>query len=174
MNIIEEKLNSFKQNAEATSATVQFVQNAAFEISEAVKVLVNPFNTALVSVNERDLIEPFLKSINPIFQPSQEEIVTTKICITDSCLGIAETGSILISSDSQYAAYFSMLTETHIVLIHASDIYDKPRDIFNNKEVSLNNCESFSIITGPSATADMGSLVRGVHGPKNLHIIVIM
>ena len=173
MNIIEEKLNSFKLNAEATSATVQFVPNHTSEMSEALKILVKPFNSVLVSVKDRFLIEPFLKSINPIFQPNQEEIVTTKICITDSFLGIAETGSILICSDPQYTAYFSMLTETQIVLIHASDIYDKPRDIFNNKEVRLNNCESFSIITGPSATADMGSLVRGVHGPKNLHIIVI-
>ena len=28
-------------------------------------------------------------------------------------------------------------------------------------------------VTGPSATADMGPLVRGVHGPHKLHIIVL-
>ena len=32
---------------------------------------------------------------------------------------------------------------------------------------------SFTFITGPSATADMGPLVRGVHGPGKLHIIVL-
>jgi len=28
-------------------------------------------------------------------------------------------------------------------------------------------------VTGPSATADMGPLVRGVHGPHKLHILVL-
>ena len=32
---------------------------------------------------------------------------------------------------------------------------------------------SFSFITGSSATADMGPLVRGVHGPGQLHIIIL-
>jgi len=29
-------------------------------------------------------------------------------------------------------------------------------------------------VTGPSATADMGPLVRGVHGPHQLHVIVLV
>jgi L-lactate dehydrogenase complex protein LldG len=31
----------------------------------------------------------------------------------------------------------------------------------------------FVFITGPSATADMGPLVRGVHGPHRQHVIVV-
>ena len=130
-------------------------------------------NTVLVSVKNKDLIGPFLKSINPIFEPTKEEISKIPICITDSAFGIAETGSIVIISESNYGTYFSMLTQMHIILINASDICDRPRDLFDTQKINLGKEESYSIISGPSATADMGSLVSGVHGPKNLHIIVI-
>ena len=42
-------------------------------------------------------------------------------------------------------------------------------DVLDGKGLS----RSFVFITGPSATADMGPLVRGVHGPHRLHIIVL-
>jgi L-lactate dehydrogenase complex protein LldG len=29
------------------------------------------------------------------------------------------------------------------------------------------------LATGPSATADMGALVQGAHGPKEVHVVVI-
>jgi len=29
------------------------------------------------------------------------------------------------------------------------------------------------LATGPSATADMGGLVRGAHGPKEVHVVLL-
>jgi len=29
------------------------------------------------------------------------------------------------------------------------------------------------LATGPSATADMGALVRGAHGPERVHVLLI-
>jgi L-lactate dehydrogenase complex protein LldG len=29
------------------------------------------------------------------------------------------------------------------------------------------------VATGPSATADMGALVRGAHGPKEVHVVIL-
>jgi L-lactate dehydrogenase complex protein LldG len=29
------------------------------------------------------------------------------------------------------------------------------------------------VATGPSATADMGALVKGAHGPKVVHVVVL-
>ncbi len=68
----------------------------------------------------------------------------------------------------------SALTQIHIVVLDSKTIIPRPHDIFSDDYLNgkgLNR--SFSIITGPSATADMGPLVRGVHGPGQLHIIVI-
>ena len=170
---IDERLEQFKYNVEAASGSVQFVLNNSNDISEALKEQTNPNENVLVSVNNREIINPFLETINPIFSPSKEEIISTPICITDSVCGIAKTGSLIVISDANYGTYFTMLTQVHIVLLNAYDIYDKPSDLFERPILNLTNQESFSIISGPSATADMGSLVRGVHGPQKLHIIVI-
>jgi L-lactate dehydrogenase complex protein LldG len=43
------------------------------------------------------------------------------------------------------------------------------RDVLNGEGLT----RDFVFITGPSATADMGPLVRGVHGPHRLHVIVV-
>jgi L-lactate dehydrogenase complex protein LldG len=32
--------------------------------------------------------------------------------------------------------------------------------------------DSFILATGPSATADMGALVQGAHGPKEVEVII--
>lgn len=171
-NSTENKLDIFIKNAEATTATVEIVKNDPLEISTALTKQTET-DKVLVSVKNQDLIKPYLDSISPIFSPSKDEIASIPMCITDSQLGVAETGSIISSVEDDYSAYFSMLCKKHIVLLHASNIYNRPRDLFEAGISDLEKNKSFSFITGPSATADMGSLVRGVHGPEYLHIIVI-
>ena len=173
IDIKYELLQKFIKNAELTTATVQIVSNDENEISNALKSQTYSENKVLISVKNLELLASYLKSVTPIFKPSNEEITSIPFCITDSVGGIAESGSVIISAESGYAAYFTMLTKFHIVLLKASEIYERPRDIFNNKNSETENNKNFSIVTGPSATADMGSLVRGVHGPEHLHIIII-
>ena len=53
-------------------------------------------------------------------------------------------------------------------------IVPRVRDLFSREVLEGKGlARSFTFITGPSATADMGPLVRGVHGPGKLHIIVL-
>jgi len=67
-----------------------------------------------------------------------------------------------------------LFTRRHIAVLAAASIVARPRDVFDNPRVKKLSADSdFVFITGPSATADMGSLVRGVHGPGSLHIIIL-
>ena len=72
------------------------------------------------------------------------------------------------------AAAASLLMPLHIVLLGADRIVERPRDLFDpaclGGEALRRN---LVLITGPSATADMGPLVRGVHGPHRLHIFLL-
>lgn len=168
-----DRKNIFKINAELTTATVEFVTNDQEEISKSLLLQTKQEKNILVSVKKKEILNTYLSFINPIYIPKKEEIVTLQYCITDAFCGIAETGSVLMFSEVGYGAYFSMLSQKHIVLLNANDIYDRPRDVFEGKKLDFESNPNFSFITGPSATADMGSLVRGVHGPEKLHIIVI-
>lgn len=68
----------------------------------------------------------------------------------------------------------SLLMPLHIVILVAERIVARPGDLF---DVSCLGGEGLRrnivFITGPSATADMGPLVRGVHGPHRLQILVV-
>jgi L-lactate dehydrogenase complex protein LldG len=67
-----------------------------------------------------------------------------------------------------------MLTRKHIVVVDADTIVSRPSEVFSESCLDGKGLSrSFSFITGPSATADMGPLVRGVHGPGKLHIIIV-
>jgi L-lactate dehydrogenase complex protein LldG len=62
----------------------------------------------------------------------------------------------------------------HIVLLYADRIVERPRDLFNPTCLDGEGLRrNLVLITGPSATADMGPLVRGVHGPHRLQIFLL-
>jgi len=62
----------------------------------------------------------------------------------------------------------------HIVLLMADRIVPRPRDLFDPACLDGEGLRrNLVFITGPSATADMGPLVRGVHGPHRLQILLL-
>ena len=111
---------------------------------------------------------------NVVTQPTKEQLAGIRTGITDAFCGIASTGSVCVSIIKNLTVPASMLTRKHIVLLDAKDIVPRPRDIFSEDYLEGKGLDrSFTIITGPSATADMGPLVRGVHGPGKIHIIIL-
>jgi L-lactate dehydrogenase complex protein LldG len=72
------------------------------------------------------------------------------------------------------AAAASLLMPLHIVILPANRIVDRARDLFNPTCLGGEGLRrDLVFITGPSATADMGPLVRGVHGPHRLQILLV-
>ena len=158
----------FKKNAELTTAKVIIVSS-----KDLVKCISDEMineESALISLMDHHLINQLPSNVNYITTPTNDELKNVKLCLTDSVCGIAETGSIIISNDN-HASFFTMLSRKHLVILKSNDLYRKPREIFEDPELS--KLSSYSVITGPSATADMGSLVRGVHGPEHLIIILV-
>lgn len=105
---------------------------------------------------------------------SKADLASCNVGVTDAFAGVARTGSVCVTVDHDYAGPISLLTRVHIALVAAETIVERPGDLFQNgclegKALHRN----FVFITGPSATADMGPLVRGVHGPHQLHILIL-
>jgi L-lactate dehydrogenase complex protein LldG len=79
-----------------------------------------------------------------------------------------------VSVDRDHAGAISLLTRMHIAVLAAQTVVERPSDLFRPNCLEGKGLKrSFVFVTGPSATADMGPLVRGVHGPHQLHIIVL-
>jgi len=90
--------------------------------------------------------------------------------------GIAETGTLVIDSSSEDVRIATMLAETHIAVLPASKI--KPDSAALEKELNavlMADAPSYyAFITGASRTADIERVLAiGVHGPKELHILIV-
>jgi len=68
----------------------------------------------------------------------------------------------------------SLLMPMNIVLLASERIVERPRDLFDPGCLKGEGLKrNLIFITGPSATADMGPLVLGAHGPHRLLILLL-
>jgi L-lactate dehydrogenase complex protein LldG len=94
--------------------------------------------------------------------------------ITSADYGLADTGTLVMLSSAREARMISLLPPMHVAVIPREIILTGLDELFtilpNPAEVS----SSMVLITGPSRTADIEQiLVRGVHGPGEIHVIVV-
>jgi len=68
----------------------------------------------------------------------------------------------------------SLFPERHVVVVQEADIRPDLESAFDwLREEFDAGLDSVVFETGPSATGDMGALVQGVHGPSEVHVIVV-
>lgn len=97
----------------------------------------------------------------------------TPFGITGADYGLAETGTIVTVASSE-ARLISLLPPAHIALLPANRILTGLDEFYSNTALPADHASSTVFITGPSRSADIEMiLVRGVHGPRIIHVIVI-
>lgn len=122
----------------------------------------------------KNLFNEIKEKISIVTEPDTQELAFAEAGITDAFAGVARTGSVCISINPGLSSYISLLPRKHIVILESKNIVARPRDVFENFILKSPAEETgWVFISGPSATADMGELVRGVHGPDKLHIILL-
>lgn len=93
--------------------------------------------------------------------------------ITTASVGIAETGSLILKhapGEGRRAA--SLLPDFHICVLRECDLVQSVPEAFARLE--HDRTRPITFISGPSATADIEmTRIRGVHGPRFLHVIVV-
>jgi L-lactate utilization protein LutC len=96
--------------------------------------------------------------------------------ITDCRAALADTGSIMVWSDSTFGRSSTLVIPLHIVLLPASRILPDLLDglAFIQRTHPTQLPSNIVLINGPSKTADIEmNLITGVHGPKHLYVLVI-
>jgi L-lactate utilization protein LutC len=170
-------INEFIAAAELTTATTEIVQRNEKALAESLRKCFDSEQNILFanpqSIDE-ELFSEILKGSNIVRNPDNDQLTFIRTGVTDAFAGVAKTGSVCVYLENSINSAISMLTQKHVVVIESKTIVPLPRDIFSESNFKGNGLtKSFSFITGPSATADMGPLVRGVHGPGKLHIIIL-
>jgi L-lactate dehydrogenase complex protein LldG len=107
-------------------------------------------------------------------KPDDNQLATADVGVTEAFAGVASTGSVCLAMGPPLVSAASLLVPLHIVLLPIERIVERPRDLFDPKCLRGEGLKrNLVFITGPSATADMGPLVLGVHGPHRLHILLL-
>jgi L-lactate dehydrogenase complex protein LldG len=88
--------------------------------------------------------------------------------------GIAETGTLVLKSDSEETRLSTMLCETHVAILEKSNIRKTALEMSDELNEMIRQPSSYTaFITGASRTADIERvLALGVHGPLELHIML--
>ncbi|MGD9501356.1 MAG: lactate utilization protein C [Methyloceanibacter sp.] len=90
--------------------------------------------------------------------------------------GAAETGTLFLLSGPDNPTSLNFLPEAHSVLIAAADIFPSYEEAFDHIRGLSGGLmpRTVNLISGPSRTADIEqTIVRGAHGPRRLHVLIL-
>lgn len=170
-------IEQFENSAKAAVATIEVIERAPRALCDAILGTAGNVSRILFAPPQdlpADLFAEFVRDLRVVADPSVEEWVSTAVGVTEAFAGVARTGSVCVDVGYQCTGLASLIAPLHIAVLAAETIVPKPGDLFREDVLGGKGLSrSFVFITGPSATADMGPLVRGVHGPHRLHIIVL-
>lgn len=106
--------------------------------------------------------------------PTPGQLNAARTGVTAAQLGIANYGTVVLQSAPNATEAVSLFPERHVAVLRASDVVPDMKTAFQGLGSLLREEGASAILaTGPSATADMGALVRGAHGPKHVHVIIL-
>ncbi|MCP4418385.1 MAG: hypothetical protein GY805_17330 [Chloroflexi bacterium] len=168
----------FGQEAEKAGCVLHLVANAQ-EAMDVVMQLVGE-DTA-VSCWHLDQIP--IPGLEAAFEQAniacREQDASVRVGITGVDAALAATGSVVVMSGNGRFRAASLLPPIHIAIVQRSQILSDLEGWWaRQREQGLSRIrQSSNIVTvsGPSRTADIAmQLVMGMHGPKQLHIVLVL
>jgi L-lactate dehydrogenase complex protein LldG len=104
----------------------------------------------------------------------RELCATCDYGITSADYALADTGTLVMLSRPQEARMISLLPPAHLAIVPAERILGSLDELFIILPSPAELSSSMVLITGPSRTADIEQiLVRGVHGPGEIAVVVV-
>jgi len=100
-----------------------------------------------------------------------DRIASAQAVVTAAAVAVAETGTIVLDgSPDQGRRIISLLPDLHICVIRPQQVVASVSEAL----ARLDPHRPLTWISGPSATSDIElNRVEGVHGPRNLHVILL-
>ena len=94
--------------------------------------------------------------------------------ITGADYALADTGTLVMLASAKEARMISLLPPVHLAVVSRDRILANLDELFLLVPRPDRITSSMVLITGPSRTADIEQiLIRGVHGPGELHVIIL-
>lgn len=171
-------VEDFCQALEAVSGHCSLVRTIV-EAARAIQQIIDERGARRVAVSDSILVKRILEQVKTeavfLDAPNQSELFECDLGITSAQWAIAETGTLVLESERERHRLASLVPSVHIAIVEAGRIrrtMSEVLELIKNADGGLTRTVTF--ITGPSRTSDIElTLAIGVHGPGELHIIVI-
>lgn len=126
------------------------------------------------AANSRDDL-PDLLIYDEVIEHWQSELFdTVDVGITSTRGGIAETGSLILWPSADEPRLMSLVPPIHVAVLYASELYSTFHEAMLAQRWHEGMPTNALLVSGPSKTADIEQiLVYGVHGPKELIVLVL-
>jgi L-lactate dehydrogenase complex protein LldG len=94
--------------------------------------------------------------------------------LTGADAGLAETGSLLLAGGPGRSRLAWLLPERHVALLRPAALRFDLAELVAERPDLLDAGAGVALVAGPSRTADIElTLTRGVHGPRQLDVVVL-
>jgi L-lactate dehydrogenase complex protein LldG len=102
------------------------------------------------------------------------ELEGATVGVTGAMAGLADTGSLALLSGPGRGRLASLLPPVHIALLPVARLYPTMAAFFADHPGVALQGSNLVFISGPSRTADIEQvLTLGVHGPRELHVVLL-
>lgn len=162
----------FTSQAEAVQATVQRVGHGELPAAIADYLRAHNLPMRLVVAPDPALDRTDWPAMLEIRRGRAED--GDAVGLTSAFAGVAETGSLMLLSDSDHPTTVAFLPETSIVVLPANRVLRAYEDGFQLARQKRALPRSINLITGPSRSGDIEQTIQlGAHGPKRLLILLL-
>jgi len=173
---MEDRIASFCQRLELLAGKTFHAQNPA-EANEYVRSVVA--GRSAVASNAPYLLEcgiPYIEGVRCSIKDREElrdACATAVVGITSADYALAETGTLVMLSSAEEARLISLLPPVHVAVVQVGRLLTGLDELLTMLPDPARVSSSTVFITGPSRTADIEQiLVRGVHGPGEIHVVL--
>ncbi|MFL6468675.1 MAG: lactate utilization protein C [Pyrinomonadaceae bacterium] len=166
-------LEVFRESVEQVGAKCTFVENEN-EAANRVRGIINDLSATEIIVSDSELVHRVVNmaQIDAIGNASRDELFSSDVGITSAQWAIAETGTLVLESRAERHRLLSLVPPVHVCIVKSISIRQSMAEILDLLDTDAD--PSVTFITGASRTSDIElTLVIGVHGPGELHVIVI-
>lgn len=165
----------FKANLDAVAGNCRVVDNER-EAAVAIQNIVDELEPLTIAISDSGKVNDLIERINTnaavLNNATKGELFDCDVGITAAQWAIAETGTLVLESDRESSRLTSLLPPVHICILDAKNIRSTMGEILQIVQNGLSKTVTF--ITGPSRTSDIElTLAIGVHGPRELYVIVV-
>jgi L-lactate dehydrogenase complex protein LldG len=167
----------FVRMAQAAAASVDEIASRA-EVPALVKTYLSRHN---LPAEARLAPDPRITELDWGSQPLLSTSVggtdgSHAVSVTGAFAGVAETGTLALTSGAPAPTLLNFLPETHIVVVDAKDLAGSYEELWAKlkEQYGAEMPRALNLVTGPSRSGDIEqTILMGAHGPKRLHIILV-